>query len=94
MSNDTAKHLEAGAYFTFLRAILEKLKTTEKYVSPTELAILYIALGDKEKAFELFEKSYAERDVTLTSLKVEPGYDPIRNDPRFQDLLKRVGLSQ
>jgi eukaryotic-like serine/threonine-protein kinase len=75
-------------------AILEKLKTTEKYVSPTELAILYVALGEREKAFELFEKSYAERDFMLTTLKVEPGYDALRGDPRFQDLLRRVGLTK
>jgi eukaryotic-like serine/threonine-protein kinase len=74
-------------------ALLEKLKTTDKYVSPAELAILYIALGDKEKAFELLEKSYADREVMLTSLKVEPGYDPVRGDPRFQDLLRRVGFA-
>ncbi|MBA3231454.1 MAG: protein kinase [Acidobacteria bacterium] len=75
-------------------AILDKLKTTEKYVSPTELAILYAALGDKEKAFASLEKAFTERDFQLTSLKVEPGYDPLRADPRFQDLLVRVGLPQ
>ncbi|MBA4123793.1 MAG: protein kinase [Acidobacteria bacterium] len=75
-------------------AILDKLKTTEKYVSPTELAILYAALGDKEKAFASLEKAYTERDFQLTSLKVEPGYDPLRDDPRFQDLMRRVGFPQ
>ena len=73
-------------------AILNKLKTTEKYVSPTELAILYAALGDKEKAFASLKKAYTERDFQLTSLKVEPGYDPLRDDPRFQDLMRRVGF--
>jgi len=75
-------------------AILDKLKTTEKYVSPGELAILYAALGDKEKAFASLEKAFTERDFQLTSLKVEPGYDPLRADPRFQDLMGRVGLQQ
>ncbi len=75
-------------------AILDKLKTTEKYVSPTELAILYAALGDKEKAFASLEKAYTERDFQLTSLKVEPGYDSLRYDPRFKDLLKRMNLPQ
>ena len=75
-------------------AILDKLKTTEKYVSPTELAILYAALGDKEKAFVSLEKAFTERDFQLTSLKVEPGYDPLRDDPRFQDLMRRVGFPQ
>ena len=75
-------------------AILGKLKTTEKYVSPTELSILYAALGDKEKAFASLEKAYTERDFQLTDLKVEPGYDPLRDDPRFQDLMRRVGFPQ
>jgi eukaryotic-like serine/threonine-protein kinase len=75
-------------------AMLDKLNTTEKYVSPTELAILYAALGDKEKAFASLEKAFTERDFQLTSLKVEPGYDPLRADPPFQDLMRRVGLPQ
>jgi eukaryotic-like serine/threonine-protein kinase len=73
-------------------AILGKLNTTEKYVSPTELAVLYAALGDKEKAFASLEKGYTERDFQLTDLKVEPAYDSLRDDPRFQDLLRRVGF--
>ena len=75
-------------------AMLDKLNTSEKYVSPTELAILYAALGDKEKAFASLEKAYTERDFQLTDIKVEPGYDPLRDDSRFQDLLRRVGFSQ
>ena len=75
-------------------AILDKLKRTEKYVSPTELAILHASLGDKEIAFASLEKAFTERDFQLTSLKVEPGYDPLRADPRFQDLMRRVGLPQ
>jgi len=73
-------------------AILNKLKMTEKYVSPAELAILYTALGDKKKAFELLEQAYAARDLQLQFLKVEPGYDALRDDLRFQNLLQRVGL--
>lgn len=75
-------------------AVLEKLKTTKKYVSPTELAILYVALGDKEKALASLEKAFTDRDFQLTSLKVEPGYDPLRNEARFQELLRKVGLSE
>ena len=75
-------------------AILDKLNATEKYVSPVESAVLYAALGDKEKAFASLEKGYSERDFKLTSLKVEPGYDLLRDDPRFQDLMRRVGFPQ
>jgi TolB-like protein/Tfp pilus assembly protein PilF len=76
------------------KKLLERLKTTEKYVSPAELAILYAALGDKEKAFSSLEQAYAERDFQLLFLKVEPGYDVLRGDQRFDDLMRRAGFPQ
>jgi TolB-like protein/Tfp pilus assembly protein PilF len=74
------------------QAILSKLKTTKEYVSLTELAYLYIALGDKEEALSLLEQAYAARDPHLQNLKIDFHYDGLRADPRFQDLLRRVGL--
>jgi serine/threonine protein kinase/Tfp pilus assembly protein PilF len=74
------------------RAILKELETTKEYVSPGELAILYGALGDKEKAFQTLERAFAEHDLQLQFLKVDPAYDPLRDDPRFSDLIRRVGL--
>ena len=74
--------------------ILEKLKTTKEYVSPTELAALYISLDDKEEAFRSLEQAYAARDSQLKFLKVEPDFDPLRSDPRFADLMRRVGFPE
>lgn len=74
--------------------ILNKLKTTEKYVSPAELAILDAALGDAEGALKSLEKAFAERDTQLTSLKVEPAYDPLRNDARFQGWISKIGFPE
>jgi serine/threonine-protein kinase len=74
------------------QAILKQLETSKEYVSPGELPVLYVALGEREKAFASFEKAYAARDVQLQFLKVDPSFDPLRDDPRFQDLLRRVGL--
>jgi tetratricopeptide (TPR) repeat protein len=74
--------------------ILNQVKTTKKYVSPATLAILYAALGDKEAAFKSLEQAYAERDPQLQFLKVEPGYDALREDPRFQEWLRKVGFPQ
>jgi len=54
----------------------------------------YAALGNKDQAFALLEKAYSQHSNALIVLKVEPGYDPLRSDPRFQDLLRRVGLAQ
>ncbi len=74
------------------RAILKQAQTGRKYVSPAELAILFAALNDRKQAFVSLEKAYAEHDVQLIFLGVDPGFDSLRDDPRFQDLLRRVGL--
>ncbi len=74
-------------------AILKQLETGRVNVSPGELALLHAALGDKERALASLEKAYAARDLQLQYLGVHPGYDPLRADPRFQDLVKRIGLS-
>ena len=74
------------------QAILKQLQTTKEYVSPGELAVLYGALGDKDAAFASLEKAYSEHDLQLQFLKVDPSYDRLRDDPRYQDLMRRVGL--
>jgi hypothetical protein len=51
-------------------------------------------VGDKEEALADLEKAYAQHFNIMTSLKVEPGFDPLRSDPRFLDLLRRAGLAQ
>jgi hypothetical protein len=55
-------------------------------------AVLYAKVGNKDKAFEFLEKSYQKRESWMSLLKVEPGLDSIRDDPRFDELVKRVGL--
>ena len=72
--------------------ILNQLKTTKHYVSPAALTILYAALDDKEFSFKSLAQAYATRDPQLQFLKVEPGYDSLREDPRFQEWLRKVGL--
>lgn len=57
-----------------------------------EIAIVYAGLGEKDQAFEWLEKAYAARDKGLTYLKIDPCLDPLRSDPRFNELLRRVGL--
>jgi hypothetical protein len=52
-----------------------------------------VGLGEKDKAFDLLERAYAERDVHLTSLKSDPRFDSIRSDHRYVDLLRRLGLA-
>lgn len=76
------------------QAILKRLETKKEYLSPGELAVLYVALGEREQAFASLERAYAMHDAQLQSLGVDPLFDPLRSDPRFQDLMRRVGLPQ
>jgi TolB-like protein/predicted Ser/Thr protein kinase/lipoprotein NlpI len=75
--------------------LLEELKavSSQKYVYPLSFARIYAGLGDKEQAFAWLEKGYEERSAPLFYLKVDPIWDPLRSDPRFNDLLRRIGLS-
>jgi hypothetical protein len=56
------------------------------------IAAVYGALGDKTQAFVFLDKAYNERDFILVMLNVEPMFDPLRSDPRFAELSRRVGL--
>jgi len=62
-------------------------------VDPETLAWVYVGLNDKEHALDWLEKAYQEHSNVITTLKVEPAFDSLRPDPRFQDLLRRAGLS-
>jgi tetratricopeptide (TPR) repeat protein len=57
-----------------------------------EIALVYAGLGKKQDAFKWLEESYNAHDVGLVYLKVDPCLDPLRSDPRFDDLVRRVGL--
>jgi hypothetical protein len=54
----------------------------------------YIALGRMDEAIALLRRSHSEHSSAILEIKVAPFYDPLRGDPRFQDLLHRVGLAQ
>jgi eukaryotic-like serine/threonine-protein kinase len=71
----------------------EKLSKTE-YVISYRIANIYAALGEKDKAFAELEKAFENHDWELYRLKVDPLMDPLRDDPRFKDLLKRMGLPE
>ncbi|MEP6470858.1 MAG: protein kinase [Acidobacteriota bacterium] len=61
-----------------------------RYVSAFPVAWVYVGLGNRDRALEWLEKAYTERALRLVYLKVEHGFDPLRSDPRFQDLLRRL----
>jgi tetratricopeptide (TPR) repeat protein len=65
-----------------------------QYVSAYEVAKIYVALGNSEQAFQLLEKAYAEHSFHLANLNVCPQFKSVRSDPRFQDLVQRIGLAR
>lgn len=75
-------------------AVLDNLLllAIQRYVSPYDIAVIYLGLGEKDKAFEWLLNAYADRSVRLSGLKVEPMLDGLRSDPRFPELLRRVGF--
>jgi adenylate cyclase len=75
--------------------LLDQLAKTEKtsYVPPTGFAMVHFSLKDKDTGFRYFEKAFEEHDQWLPYfLKLEPSHDSIRDDPRAQNLLRRIGL--
>lgn len=84
----------AGQTTRARQAIDELLRIRERRgIQPTLIAGAFAAVGDREEAFAWLERAYAEHDNGLTTLKVAPGWDPLRKDPRFESLLRRVGLA-
>ena len=76
------------------QAILQQLQQSQSYVSPGELATLYAALGERERALAALERAYAAHDPQLQFLGIDPALDSLRAEPRFADLLRRIGLTQ
>jgi len=78
------------------RYALQKLLEWDhrKPVDPAAVAWAYVGVGDPDQAFAYLEKAYVQHSVMITTLKVEPGFDPLRADPRYQYLLRRVRLAE
>ena len=78
------------------RRELEKLERLRRHelLNPVIMLWAHLGMGNKEEALADLEKAYSEHFNNLTALKVDPAFDPLRSDPRFQDLLRRVGLAQ
>jgi serine/threonine protein kinase/tetratricopeptide (TPR) repeat protein len=98
--NDAGVLCELGQAYASAGRRADALKTLDRvlqmaqqrYVSAPFIAYIYVGLNDREKAFEMLNKGFDEKAWPLMFLKVEPKYDPIRQDPRFADLAHRLGL--
>ena len=75
--------------------VFDELRELSKhrYVSAYDVAMIYVALEDRDGAFEWLERAYEERSIWLAFLKKEPRLDGLRTDPRLTDLLRRTNLS-
>jgi serine/threonine protein kinase/tetratricopeptide (TPR) repeat protein len=69
-------------------------KRAERYVCPYEIGTIHLGLGEKDEAFRWYERAYDERSACIPLLKFDPRLDPIRTDPRYQDLIRRIGFPQ
>lgn len=86
-------HAVAGDKGQALKALRElKQLAQRRHISSFDIATIYVGLGEKDQAFQWLEKAYQERHPRMVSLKVEPILEPLQPDPRFQDLVRRVGL--
>jgi TolB-like protein/DNA-binding winged helix-turn-helix (wHTH) protein/Tfp pilus assembly protein PilF len=72
--------------------VLKRLQREGVYVRPGWIAEVYVALGQHDEALRWLERGYQERDAWLALLKIWPPFDPLRSDPRFQQLLGRMNF--
>jgi tetratricopeptide (TPR) repeat protein len=73
-----------------LRELLDR--STKGFVSPYRIALIYNGLGDKDNALDYLERGFIARDPMMTFLKVEPKWNNLRSEPRFIEIVKKVGL--
>ncbi len=76
-----------------LRTLAEAAAEREGY-SPGLVAAWYSLIGETDEAFDWLERGYREHDTTMLWLKVTAAFDPLRSDPRFDDLLRRIGFPE
>lgn len=78
------------------RKLLSELEERSKheFVSPYLRAIIHVALGERHRAIELLEEAYLEHSIDIVQAKADTKLDPLRGEPRFQDLIKKVGFPQ
>lgn len=76
------------------RALLDEVLTSSKsrYVAPYGVALLYNALGDTDETLAWLERGYEARDHKMNLLKVDPKWKNLHGDPRFEDLVQRIGF--
>ncbi len=87
--------IDAAHYPAALRILIDQAIAERRvaYSSAAWIAFLCAERGDKDQALEWLETAYKERDNNIRFMKAEPAFDAFRSDAKFQDLLRRVGLT-
>jgi TolB-like protein/lipoprotein NlpI len=85
-------YARAGNKVEAQKAIQQLIELSKQKRGTYEVAIICAGLGEKDRAFEWLERAYQVRDKAMCFLKVDPPLDPLRSDPRFQDLLRRMNF--
>ncbi|HQZ83119.1 MAG TPA: winged helix-turn-helix domain-containing protein [Pyrinomonadaceae bacterium] len=75
------------------RLVFGEQDLNKKVGSAYDIAVIYARLGQRERAFDYLERSFAAREFDIAWCKIEPAFDGLKSDPRFSDLLRRIGLS-
>ena len=91
--NETIERFRSAFAASGWRGVtMERIKhpELEGFTGPFDVACLYATIGDNDKAFEFLEKAYQEHNYRISVLQVEPQLDPLRDDPRYSDLVRRV----
>jgi TolB-like protein/DNA-binding winged helix-turn-helix (wHTH) protein len=95
MADAMDRELARAGYKGALQSLTEALELRTAHGEPPPPffpAMMYALLGNKDRAFWWLEQGYRDRDASFSALNVDPCWDPIRSDPRFTDLVRRVGL--
>ena len=97
-SKSSSPTFRSGGWPSALRKGIEvdlaQRKAKTDYVSPYGIAQLYANLGDKDHAFEWFNTAYQEHDAGLMALRTDFTLDSLRSDPRYAELVRKIGLPQ
>jgi len=83
-----AGHLEAAR----IMAKFYAKKSQETYIPPVQRAFIHLGIHEYDQAIELLEQAYAEKSWFIIFIQIEPWYDPIRQDPRFIEIMKKMGF--
>ena len=90
-------HAKAGARDEVVKVLQELMEITRGgtiELSQTVIAFVHVALGEHDEAMDWLQRAYDDREYTLVYLKMDPAADPLRQDPRFQDLMRRMNFPE